>query len=53
MRKYKVLSRELINGKWICTFEYWTDCYCEKEEATVSIVMERMPLLKDIILAFG
>lgn len=51
MRKYKVLCRELINGKWKCVFEYWTDCYCEKEEATVYIVMERMPLLKDIVNA--
>ena len=49
MRKYKVLSRELINGKWKCVFEYWTDCYCEKEETTIFITKESMPMLRDII----
>ena len=49
MRKYKILEVKKVDGKWKCTFEHWTDCYCEKEETTIFITKESMPMLRDII----
>lgn len=47
----KITSRVQINkGEWHVEWEEWTDCQCMKVKRSLTMLQERMPLLKDLPL---